>query len=865
MPLGQLGADVWPVRYELTFDINPSEETFTAETRIDVILSEPQVEIWMHAKGIEVYRATAELPNGQSIDAEFEQINNSGSSRIRFQEIVPAGSATLYFSYSASFSHVNAGLFRSERDGSWYAASQLAPTHARAMFPSFDEPRFKVPFDIAVVTRADDVVISNTPATRIEVLDSERTYHEFATTEPLPTYLVAVAVGPYDVVTSNAIPPSSVRNLDLPLRAITVRGQGELIGYALRNTAGLLAAAEEYFGTPYPYSKLDFIAMPSSIGGAMENAGAIAYDEFLVLMDDASPVAQRRTFTYIHAHELAHMWFGDLVTPAWWDDIWLNEAFATWLSYKIAHDYWPNGDFDRLVVSGALRAMGADSLVNARRVRESVVRDVEIPDVFDGITYDKGAGVLAMLENFVGEEDFRAGVRRHIERFSHSVADSSDFMTSVALGSENPELVDAFRSFIDQPGVPLVEAQLECPDNAPPRVRIIQSRYKPLGSSINTVDQRWDIPVCITHLSTGERHQTCKMVSAREDVIELTGQSCPVAIHPNAQGSGYYRFSTSDASWNALVDNIEALSASEALTAVDSLDAAFRAGEVAPDAYISGLVRFSERPEWDIFSLASSRLVSIGSLLDANQYAGLQQLLKLTFRGRLRDLETENGDDALLARTSLYSLLALTAYDEDVRAELTTLAAARIGYPNASPDPLVIEPEFVETALSVAVQELGGPFFDELFRIAGKTSDTALRRAAINALARADDSSLAQRLRVLLLEGDLQGDDSLRVLRIQLARRATRLAAWEWVKANAEVVIAITPETFRSVSIPSFGQSFCSDEQADDLSRFVKSHADALPGHERSLAQTQEQISLCTVLRESVADDLFTAINAATR
>jgi alanyl aminopeptidase len=370
-----------------------------------------------------------------------------------------------------------------------------------------------------------------------------------------------------------------------------------------------LEAIEIYFDTPYPYAKLDFIAVPSSIGGAMENAGAITYDEFLVLMDDNSPVTQRRTYTYIHAHELAHMWFGDLVTPFWWTDVWLNEAFATWLSYKIAQGYRPAGNFDRLVLDGALRAMRADSLASSRQIREPVLRDAEISDVFDSITYDKGAGVLAMLESYVGEENFREGVRRHIARFPHGVANSDDFVTSMAEGSGRPEIEGAFRSFIDQPGVPLVEARLHCPSDTLPRVHVSQSRYRPLGSAIDTEGQSWQLPVCITHWGDTGRGRTCALVSASEDVIELGTPSCPETVHPNAEGAGYYRFSLDDSGWAALTANASSLTPNEALAAVDSLDAGFRAGVLSADIFVDGLVALAARPEWDVASAVSSRFV----------------------------------------------------------------------------------------------------------------------------------------------------------------------------------------------------------------------------------------------------------------
>jgi alanyl aminopeptidase len=204
-PAGQLDSTVRPLRYELNLSIDPSREVFAGETRIDVMLTEPLTEIWMHGESLEIVSARLQLSSGQSIAAEFEQQNITGSARLTLEEIAPAGQAALYFSYTAPYSSVNAGLFRSERDGQSYVASQLAPTHARAVFPSFDEPRFKVPFDISVTARVDDVVITNAPEAATEPRGNGQVRHVFATTEPLPTYLVAIAVGPYDVVTWDAV------------------------------------------------------------------------------------------------------------------------------------------------------------------------------------------------------------------------------------------------------------------------------------------------------------------------------------------------------------------------------------------------------------------------------------------------------------------------------------------------------------------------------------------------------------------------------------------------------------------------------------------------------------------------------------
>jgi aminopeptidase N len=295
------------------------------------------------------------------------------------------------------------------------------------------------------VTRSDDVVVTTTPEASTEDLGDGFVRHVFETTRPLPTYLLAIAVGPYDLVDYGTIPPNDIRDRELPLRAIAARGLGGRLLYALKNTDGILTVLEEYFGTPYPYKKLDLIAVPESFGGAMENVGAITYDEYLLLMDEDSPLNQRRLFTVVHAHELGHMWFGNIVTPHWWNDIWLNESFASWIHNKAAQMYWPEGEFDRETLKDALLAMTDDSLAAAREIREPIDHNDKIDGAFDEITYEKGGGVLSMLERYVGEDRFQAGVRLHIERHTDGTATAEDFIQSLAEGSERTE-IEAIRT-----------------------------------------------------------------------------------------------------------------------------------------------------------------------------------------------------------------------------------------------------------------------------------------------------------------------------------------------------------------------------------------------------------------------------------
>ena len=400
-PAGRLDDNVVPTEYDIELAVDPSKETYSGNVSIDVQIKSPTNSIWLHGKDLEVTEVYLIDSDSSRIDASYEQKLDSGVALVTLDQTVAAGSASIHFTYTAAFNTSANALFKVERDERYYAVTQFQPIAARKVFPGFDEPGFKVPFNISLITRADDVAITTTPEASIEALGNDTTKHTFETTRPIPTYLIAIAVGPYDVVDYGTIPANSVRHRELPLRGVAAYGQGKNLTYALNNTDGILSVLEEYFGTPYPYRKLDIIAMPESFGGAMENVGAITYDEYLLLMDENAPVGQRRSYTAVHAHEMGHMWFGNLVTPEWWNDIWLNESFATWVMNKAADSYWPDGEFDRETLKGALGAMSGDSLDAARQIREPVERNEQIGDAFDGITYQKGGGVLAMLERYV--------------------------------------------------------------------------------------------------------------------------------------------------------------------------------------------------------------------------------------------------------------------------------------------------------------------------------------------------------------------------------------------------------------------------------------------------------------------------------
>ena len=489
MPLGQLGDAVVPKRYELDLTIVPERERFSGRVSIDVDIREPSNRIWLHGNRLNVTEAWLEQGEVR-IDAEYAQADDTGIARFDLVASPESGPASLHFEYDAPFDQALEGLYKVVEDDRAYAFTQFEATSARLAFPGFDEPAFKTPFEIHVTAPADEAVITSTPEIASRAVGNGLVRRSYAVTPPLPTYLIAFAVGPLDVVEWEPVPANEVRDWPLPLRGVAARGKGGQLTFALENTARLVHALERYFDYEMPYPKLDIIAVPDFAAGAMENVGAITYREQLLLLAETDSISRKRAYASVHGHELAHQWFGNLVTPKWWDDIWLNESFATWMAAKAAAEAFPDLGFEDQILGRAIGVMNADALETARQVRQPVETNHDIANAFDGITYSKGGAVLSMFEAWVGEDAFRDGVRLHMKRFEHDVADYEDFLTSLAEGSGRPELVDAFSSFLFQPGVPLISTRLSC-EGEQPALAVTQSRYLPLGSGADR-DQSWE-------------------------------------------------------------------------------------------------------------------------------------------------------------------------------------------------------------------------------------------------------------------------------------------------------------------------------------------------------------------------------------
>ncbi len=441
-----------PLHYTLDLAIDPDSAMFSGQVDIEITCDHTSNDIELHALGLSFDTILVQTDETEAQSGSVTRLD-SGTIRLRFPTALAPGIHRLHFSYTAPYSSGLEGLYRSKIGNNWSAFTQFEAIGARRCFPCFDEPGFKAPFSVTLTVPQACDVFANSEELKRKNLGRQKTI-VFAQTKPLPTYLVALAVGEFDVVSIAPIAPGNVARDPLPVRAIARKGQGINFGTALGWVAPIILAAEEYFGIAFPFSKLDFLAVPDFAAGGMENAGLIMFEESLILLDEDSSFEQHRDVLTTLAHEISHHWFGNLVSPAWWDDLWLNESFATLMEAKIANQLKPNWGYDTDLQQNAADAMVLDLLPSVRRVHQPVLSEDDITAAFDAITYQKGSVALAMLEDEMGHDAFRTAVHDFLIQNQYGSYDTAQFLNLVEsrLASDKDTF---FKQLIDETGIPI--------------------------------------------------------------------------------------------------------------------------------------------------------------------------------------------------------------------------------------------------------------------------------------------------------------------------------------------------------------------------------------------------------------------------
>jgi cytosol alanyl aminopeptidase len=745
------------------------------------------------------------------------------------------------------------GLFRQQEAGEWYVVSQFEALHARRAFPSFDEPGWKTPWQLTLDTPKDLVAVSNTPeAASYDVPDRPGWKRRaFAWTKPLPSYLIALAVGPFDVVDGGRAGKKQT-----PLRYLAPKGRGGELTWVKESTPKILELMENYFGSPYPFEKLDSVTIPQTINfGAMENVGLITYNANLMLAKPhEETTAFKRRYASIAGHEIAHQWFGNLVTPSWWDDIWLNEAFATWMAEKILYQFRPewNDGWNRAFARA--QAINSDKLVSTRKVKNPVVTKGDVGAAFDRITYQKGGQVLSMFEAWLTPEQFQQGVRNYMQRHAFGNATSQDFFRAIGeAAGKRDDALKAFTAFIEQPGVPLVDVSLQCVGKNI-GLKVSQQRLRPAGSQ--AADMEWTTPACFKFGQGAKVETRCMEISNASKIVPLpTAKTCPEWVLGNANGAGYYvtRYDAALEKKNSA--NVSRLPEQEAVALLS--DAALRAE--------SGLMPIDAALEWANANIRHPSAVvkrQAVTLLAAQRDAWLnpkqqrrkQEIVKremLPVAQKLGWQEKPNEDDRTRSlRATLLPIVAdLGQRDaESLRLEARTLAMKWLD------DRTAVSPSMVEPVLQTAARFADRATHERLVSTFTTAGDRRELRYLGNALALTRDAQFRRATYDLMVakegtQDKVRGPDVLLFLSDALEDEHNRAAAFTFVRGNFDALNAKLPQDTAGQTMSSLSRLCTKDDRAMFVN-FFKDRAPKFLGGQRRYEQALERIDLCIAARD---------------
>jgi aminopeptidase N/puromycin-sensitive aminopeptidase len=819
---------VRPDHYTLTLTPNLTAATFTGVESIDVTLAEPTDHITLNAVQI-AFQSVTVSAEGKQQTATISEEKNKEQATFTFPNKLAAGKATLSIAYTGILNNELRGFYLSKTARRNYAVTQFESTDARRAFPSFDEPAFKATYDVTLIVDKGDTAISNSPI-ESDTPGPTAGKHtlKFFTTPRMSTYLVAFLVGDFQC--------TSGESDGVQIRGCATPDKVALTPYSVEVAKYVLHYYNTYFGIPYPLKKLDLIALPDFEAGAMENFGAITYRETDMLLDPKNAsVDAKREVALVIAHEMAHQWFGDLVTMKWWDNIWLNEGFATWMENKPVAAMHPEWNIDQMVASGEDQTLGLDAAPTTRAIRAKAETRDEIEEMFDGISYGKASDVLLTVENYLGPETFRKGVHAYLSAHLYSNATAEDFWNAQTATSHKP--VDKImESFVAQPGEPI----LTFGELAGGKVSVIQKRFFLSPSIEPDPSQKWTIPVCF---KSGTDTQRCEVLKPVDSTLKTPTSGLFFA---NAGGKGYYRTAYPPSVYATLVANIETgLAPTERISLIGDEWAQVRSNKAPVGSYLDLATALKSDPNAEVLSNAIGGVDAIYDRVagTSEEKAALAAWIRSTFAPEYAKLGTPSPGDSpntIDLRAHLFELLGYYGKDRAVLAQARQITEMYLA------DPGAVDPTLGQTALAVAARNGDAALFDQLQKIAETSTNPEIQEGSLRLLPEFEDPALVQRSLDYAASDKVRNQDALIQFAIALQIDATRDIAWKYVKSHWSTVKTLLTPEMGSALVGSTG-AFCSVEARDDVTAFFATHK--VPAAERTLKHAIEHINGCIELR----------------
>jgi aminopeptidase N len=844
----RLPATAVPTHYALWFAPNLKDATFRGRETIDVTLAAPSTSITLNAAEITFGPVTIKAA-GQMQTARVMLDEKNEMATLIVPRAIPKGTASIQITYLGILNDKLRGFYLSTAKGRRYAVTQMEATDARRAFPGWDEPAYKATFDISLMVDSGDTVISNGKQLS-DTPGPEAGTHTlvFATTPKMSTYLVAMLVGDFKCRNGSSD--------GIDLRVCSTPDKLPLTGFALEAAQQEVKFFDNWTGIKYQFGKLDMIGIPDFAAGAMENAGAITFREEELFADpQRASLGTRKTVAAVLSHEIAHQWFGDLVTMKWWDDIWLNEGFATWMANKPLAAWHPEWHVDLDDVQEAQVAIGTDALRNTRPIRTAVETPDEINEVFDGIAYQKTASVLRTLENYVGPELFRKGVQSYLHKYSFSNASGDDFWNEVARATGKP--VDRImRPYIVQAGVPVVSIKPQCQGNTTD-IALHQDRFigvpspqVPSSSTPQVPSPLWSVPVCF---KTGSGQQAagsaqqCELLERRDQVAKLT--ACSANAFANNNGHGYYLSEYAPDEVRAIARTARgSLAPPERLSLLGDEWWMMRGGRHDVGVYLDLASALSNDEVPSVISQIGRNLGYVEDNIIAMSDTGrFQTWIRQRFTPELNTLgvpgSTTDNDDRQSRRATLLYLVGVTGNSADVQQQARSLAMKYID------DPTSLPPTLAGTVINVAATGGEATLYDQYMAQLPKLSDKPEEYYRFfYALDSFRDPALVQRTLKFAISPDVRTQDTSSLIAGLISQPTSRQAAWMFVKDNWDL---LTTKLGVFQGIPRIAGAvgaFCSREEAADAEAFFKAHP--VPAAERTLKQAFERAENCAAVRE---------------
>ncbi|MDX2170294.1 MAG: M1 family aminopeptidase [Deltaproteobacteria bacterium] len=841
----RLSRTVWPVRYDLGIEVDLDTWQFRGSEEIECRVDAPTDTVTLHAAELEIPTARALLADGTHLNATVTVNAVAETATLTFPRHLAAGTVRLCLDFRGAILARLRGFYRSQKDGARYAATQFEAADARRAFPCFDEPEYKARFALTLNVPSKLVAIANGAVTRETELGGGRKEVQFAETPPISSYLVAYTVGPYDAT------PVTHTSTGWPVRVFLPRGMAAKGVFARDAHARSMEYLEDYTAIPYPYGKVDAIGVPDFEAGAMENPGAITYRLTAIAADaERASTPALKGIYYTAAHELTHMWWGDLVTMAWWDDLWLNESFATFIGYKVVAELMPDWGMWRDFVATLARPFNLDALDSTHPISFEVKNAKQATERFDVITYWKGAGVVRMIEGFLGADAFRSGVRAYLQRYREANATADDFWRELTTASGR-DVGAIANAWIKQPGHPLL--RIEARGDT---LHVRQQRFAAdPDAAPDAAGTLWPTPVVIKYGDGSGVREARVLVDQAEQRVPLPGARW---FYPNGDGTGFYRFALDDASLKRLVPVVQdALTAPERLALVGNQWALVKAGQIDVEQFFAMLDGFRDERDRAVLSAITERLYWMAThLVDEAAEPDFQRFTAAFFRPHFDalgwDPRPEESADDRLRRATAISALGELAGAADVVGEAQRRLQRYLGDPNS------VDPNLASAVVGIAARNGDAGLYERyLEHKRAAASDPEEEQRFLFGLTAFEAPELVQRSLALTLTDEVRPQDRAHLYARLLGTRAARLATWGFVRDRWDELTARLDPMLQQNIVRALAQ-LTPEPAASEVRDFLPPRA--TDETRETVAQTIEQLGIDATVSRRLTPAVGTAL-----